>query len=194
MTSISLSGASSMTAVMQQVGGPRPPGPPPGGGPLKAAAEALDMSQDDLVAALQDGRSLADVADEQGVALDDLTAALKADMPPELAASGKADEVVSNIITTTGLPQGSPPPPGGGRGFAASRLDGSTSGVLGSSLTAGQQSALESLSSLLGTDSESLLANLRGGTSLTDLVSRQGVSSSALASVLEDGLMVDTRA
>jgi lambda repressor-like predicted transcriptional regulator len=175
MTSISLSGASSVTPVMQQVGGPRPPGPPPGGGPLKAAAEALDMSQDDLVAALQDGKSLADVAEDQGVALDDLTAALKADMPAELAAKGP------------------PPPPGGGRGFAASRLDGSASGVLGSSLTAGQQSTLESLSTLLGTDSDSLLESLRGGTSLSDLGSQQGVSSSALASVFADGLMVDTR-
>ena len=193
MTSISLSGAA-MTPVMQQVGGPRPPGMPPGGGPLKAAAEALDMSQDDLVAALQDGKSLADVSEDQGVSLDDLTAALKADMPPQLAATGKADEVVAGIISTKGLPHGPPPPPGGGRGFAAERLDGSTSGVLGASLTASQQSSLESLSGLLGTDSESLLESLRGGTSLTDLLSRRGVSRSALASVLEDGLLLDTRA
>jgi len=193
MTSISVSG-SSLTPVMQQVGVGRPPGPPPGGGPLKAAAEALDMSQEDLVAALKDGRSLADVADEQGVALDDLTAALKADMPAELAAAGKADEVVSNIVNTRGLPQGPPPPPGGDRGFASSRLDGSTSGVLGTSLTASQQSTLESLSTLLGTDSDSLLESLRGGTSLTDLVAQRGVSNSALASVLADGLLVDTRA
>ena len=193
MTSISLSGASSVTPVMQQVGGPRPPGPPPGGGPLKAAAEALDMSQDELVAALKDGKSLADVAEDQGVALDELTAALKADMPAEMAATGKAGEIVSSIINTKGLPQGPPPPSGGGRGFAASRLDGSTSGVLGSSLTASQQSTLDSLSTLLGTDSDSLLQSLRGGTSLSDLVSRRGVSSSALTSVLADGLMVDTR-
>ena len=173
MTSISVSGAS-LTPVMQQVSAGRPPGPPPGGGPLKSAAEALGMSQDDLVAALKDGRGLADVADEQGVALDDVTAALKADMPPELAAAGTAA--------------------GGGRGFAASRLDGSTSGVLGTSLTSGQQSTLETLGTLLGTDADSLLASLRSGARLSDLVAQRGVGNPALASVLADGLLLDTRA
>jgi lambda repressor-like predicted transcriptional regulator len=145
---------------------------------MKAAAETLGMSQDELLAALQDGKSLADVAEDQGAALDDLTAALKADMPPELAA--------------TGGPQ--VPPPAGGRGFAASRLDGSTSGVFGSSLTSSQQTTLDELSSLLDTDRSSLLDSLRSGTSLGELVSRKGVSGSALSAVLQDGLLVDTRA
>jgi lambda repressor-like predicted transcriptional regulator len=195
MTAISLSGASYLTPALQQVGGTRPPGPLPGapGGPMRAAAEALGLDRDDLVNALKDGKSLADVAGDRGVSVGDLASALRADMRPELAASGKADEIVSRMISERGGPQGPPPPGAGGQGFAATRLDGSASGIYGSSLTATQQSTLGSLSALLGTDSDSLLDSLRGGTGLYDLASRRGVSGSALSSVLQDGFLVDTR-
>jgi lambda repressor-like predicted transcriptional regulator len=194
MTAISMSGASSYTSVLQQqTGGSRPPnGPPPvGGGPMKAAAEALGMDRDNLLDALKDGKSLADLAKDQGVALDDLASALKADMPERLAASGKADDVVKRLVDQK---HGSrSPDDGGSRGFAASRLDGSASGVHGTSLTANQQSTLESLGTVLGTDSGSLLRSLRGGTRLTDLFSQKGLSSSKLESAVPDGLLVDTR-
>jgi hypothetical protein len=61
------------------------------------------------------------------------------------------------------------------------------------SLTASQQKTLDSLSSLLGTDSSSLLSSLQSGTSLADLIAGKGLDSSKLAAVLQDGLMVDTK-
>ncbi|MFP5218906.1 MAG: hypothetical protein ACLGIG_04105 [Actinomycetes bacterium] len=67
-----------------------PGGPPPGFGPpgrgigalkvgLDVAADKLGMSTDDLVADLRSGKSLADVAGEKGVSVEDLTAALEAE-------------------------------------------------------------------------------------------------------------------
>jgi hypothetical protein len=177
-------------------GGHRPPPPPGGGGgPMKAASQALGLSEDDLATELQSGKSLSDVAGEQGVSTDDLAAALKQGMPQELAAGRRADAIVTRMLDEKGgpkRPQG--PPPGGGGGFPASKLDGSASGVLGSSLTSSQQQTLDHLSSLLGTDSDSLLSSLKSGSNLSDLVSAKGIGSAQLASVLQDGLLVDTRA
>ncbi len=42
----------------------------PGHGPIEDLAEALTMTTDDLMAAFQEGKSIADIADEQGVAVD----------------------------------------------------------------------------------------------------------------------------
>jgi hypothetical protein len=81
-----------------------------------------------------------------------------------------------------------------GHGSAAivSGLDGSVSGVLGSSLTSTQQTMLDSLSTMLGSDGKSVVEALRNGTSLADLVTAKGVDSSSLADVIENGLLVDT--
>lgn len=70
----------------------------PGGGPgghgigalkvgLDVAAEKLGMSREDLVTELRSGKSLADVAGEKGVSVDDLTAALKAEAVERLDAA-----------------------------------------------------------------------------------------------------------
>lgn len=53
---------------------------------------------------------------------------------------------------------------------------------------------LDSLSSLLGTDSNSLLDELQSGASLSDLVKDKGIDTSTLANVLQNGLLVDTKA
>ena len=54
---------------------------------------------------------------------------------------------------------------------------------------------LDSLSSLLGTSSDDLLSRLTSGTtSLASMVSQKGISSSSLAQVLQNGLLLDTRA
>ncbi|HWH28083.1 MAG TPA: hypothetical protein VNU26_03815, partial [Mycobacteriales bacterium] len=66
--------------------GPGGPGFGPGGrgiGALKVgldvAADKLGLSAEDLVTELRSGKSLADVAEEKGVPVEDLTAALKAE-------------------------------------------------------------------------------------------------------------------
>jgi lambda repressor-like predicted transcriptional regulator len=170
-------------------------GPRQGGGAIAVAAKALGLSTDDVVSQLKEGKSLADLADAQGVSRDDLATALKNGMPDGMSASGRADEIVNTIIDEVGMPQRPQgPPPGPPPGSGADSTDTGVSGVLGSSLTQSQQTTLDSLSSLLGTDSSSLLATLKSGTSLSDLVSAAGVDDNALASILQDGLLIDTKA
>ena len=83
------------------------PGGPMGHGPhggmggmerpgLEAAAETLNLTEDELRSALRDGSSLADIADEQGVAVEDLIDALVT------AAEERLAEAVQH---------GRPPPP-----------------------------------------------------------------------------------
>ncbi|MBC7289712.1 MAG: hypothetical protein H5T83_00065 [Actinotalea sp.] len=57
---------------------------------LTAAADALGLTTDELRAALADGSTLADVAEEQGVAVEDLVAALVA------AAEERIDDAVAD--------------------------------------------------------------------------------------------------
>jgi lambda repressor-like predicted transcriptional regulator len=164
------------------------------GGALQSAAKALGMDVKDVVAALKDGKSLDDLAQQQGVSDDDLVAAIRSDLPQRLQQSGDADQVAESIATRTGPPRGPQradgPPQSDGDAASAS----SVSGVLGSSLNPTQQATLDGLSSLLGTTSDDLLSSLRSGTSLADLVDAQGVDRDSLASVMQDGLIVDTTA
>ncbi|GLY27302.1 hypothetical protein [Kineosporia sp. NBRC 101731] len=170
--------------------------PSQSGSALGVAAQALGLSTSDLSGQLQDGKTLADIAKTQGVSRDDLAAALKAGMPSDGASRSDADSIVDSIIDRVGgvggpsggsAPQGPPPPP-------PPAPSNSTTGLLSGTLTSDQQSTLNTLSSLLDTDSTSLLSSLQNGTSLADLADNAGVSSSTLASVLQDGLLFDTRA
>jgi lambda repressor-like predicted transcriptional regulator len=162
-----------------------------GGGAPESAAKALGMSDQDVSAALQSGTSLDDLAQQKGVSHDDLISAIKAGLPAGVEQSGRADQIAQSIATLVGSPRPSVPPPGGSSGGSDSSA---VSGVLGSSLDAGQRATLDGLSSLLGTTSDDLLASLRGGGSLAQLVDDKGVDRDQLASVLQDGLMVDTSA
>ncbi|GLY13580.1 hypothetical protein LWF15_00775 [Kineosporia rhizophila] len=65
-------------------------------------------------------------------------------------------------------------------------------GVLSGSLTQEQQDTLNSLSSLLDTDTETLQANLQNGSTLADLAEQAGVNATTVASVSQDGLLFDT--
>ena len=187
-----------------------PPGPPPGGAqgagksPIDAVTDVLGMSKDEITTALQSGKSLNDLADSKGVSHDDLISALKAGMPDGAAKSSDADQMLEAIAAQPGL-QG-PPGMGGAGGSSGSSgtsgfgsasrvsgLDGGMSGVLSGALTSTQKQTLDELSSLLGSDSQSLMDSLKNGTSLADLVKDKGLSSSTLANVIQDGLMVDTK-
>ncbi|HWH93038.1 MAG TPA: hypothetical protein VNT03_04180 [Baekduia sp.] len=70
-------------------GGPGPGGPRLGfklgrGGALDAAASALGLKVDDLLSKLRDGKSVADVAKEQGKSLDDVKKAITDGVTEEL--------------------------------------------------------------------------------------------------------------
>jgi uncharacterized protein (DUF2267 family) len=78
------------------------PGPGPGGlGGLDAAAEALGIEEDALWDALRDGRSIADVAAEQGVDLQAVQEALVAEATERIDAAladGRLDEDEANEL------------------------------------------------------------------------------------------------
>lgn len=153
-------------------------------GHITAAAEALGLSTDAVTQALSSGSSLADLAEQQGVSRDDLVAALVADAPEDVKASGNVEAMVSRLVDQTGMgpgggaPQGPPPP----------------SGVLGDSLTSTQQSVVDALADLLDTDSDTLISQLRDGADLGQMLEGSGVSLSAVASALQGGLLIDTTA
>ena len=167
-----------------------------GKSPIDVAAKALGMTADDLVSELQQNKSLDDVATEKGVSHEDLVAALKAGKPADgpVAADGvKADLFVDAMTSQKGGPK--PPPGGGGRKPFGMQGVGQATGVFGSSMTTQQTDMLDSLSSLLGTSSDDLLGQLTSGTtSLASMVSQKGISSSSLAQVLQNGLLLDTKA
>jgi polyhydroxyalkanoate synthesis regulator phasin len=114
----------------------------PGGPGFSVAAETLGMTEDEIRTALEDGASLASLAEDKGVAVDALVDALVADAKTHLdehVADGdltqaEADERLAEITTritemvqTEGLPQRGPRP-GEGMGMGEGTAeDGSSS-------------------------------------------------------------------
>jgi len=179
-----------------------------GGGrsPFQAVSSLLGMSAQDIAGQVSSGKSLDDLAKEKGVSHDDLVSAIKAGMPDRMKNSANADQLAETIATQQGLPTQGPggtppsgPPPSGVAPSGPSPISslngiGRSSGILSGTLTGQQQDMLDSLSNLLGTDSNTLLDQLSSGTSLSDLVKDKGIDSSKLADVLQNGLLVDTTA
>ncbi|GAA4622932.1 hypothetical protein [Cellulomonas oligotrophica] len=194
MSISAVSGSSALLALTQQTRtASAPPPPPPSSGEegtgtrgvpkhVEAAAEALGMSTDEVVEALEDGSSLADLAQEQGVAREDLVNALVAAAPEDLRALDGIEQMTEQLVDAEGLPGPAGPPPAG------------SSGVWGASLTSSQEDALASVADLVGVDASTLVDQLRSGTTLADLLSDAGVSLDDLAGALEDGFLIDTQA
>lgn len=156
------------------------------GGPIAAVASTLGLSVDDITAQVKAGKSLSDIATAQGVSHEDLIAALKAGAPEEMKATA-TDDSFEKIAADTTLGRVG----GAGRGHRPPPPD---SGVTTGNLTSSQSTMLDSLSSLLGTDSSSLLSSLQSGTDLSSLLSSKNIDAKALADVIEKGFMVDARA
>ncbi len=93
------------------------------GAALEAAAKALNMTTDELTAALRDGKTLAELAEEAGVDIEDVRAAIQAVRETELR-ERIAQAVEDGNITQAhadwlfeGLENGFLGGPGGGFGF-----------------------------------------------------------------------------
>jgi lambda repressor-like predicted transcriptional regulator len=155
---------------------------------VQTAAKALGMDPADVMSALKSGKSLADLAQQQGVSTDALTTALKADAPKDLQGSSGLDAAMQKLVNQQGVRT-----PHGHHGHGAPSADPSATGALTGTLTADQQSTLSTLSGLLGTDSSSLLSQLQSGTSLASLLDSKGVSSATLAASLQKGLLIDAK-
>lgn len=130
--------------------------------------------------------SAARVRREQGVSHDDLVEALADGMPADTPAGVDKTAMAEQIASQQGMQapggHGGPPPPP------------PASGLMMGTVTSAQQSLLDSLASLLDTDSGSLATSLQSGTSPAELLSQKGVSVSSLAGVLQSGLLVNTYA
>lgn len=145
---------------------------------VQTAAKALGMSGSDVLSALESGKSLSDLAKQRNVSVDSLSSALKADAPANLQNSPNIDQAISSLVNRQGL----------GRHRHAD-----ASPAAATATQASQSDTLTALSSLLGSDPTSLLQQLQSGTSLSDLLSAQGVSMDSLSSQLEKGLLIDIK-
>ncbi|GAA0451462.1 hypothetical protein Aca07nite_55990 [Actinoplanes capillaceus] len=172
MTAITFSNAALTSTATRQA-------PPPRNGenPMKAVAEKLGLSTDDLKKQLDNGKSLNDVAEARGVSHDDLIAAIRAGLPTDQA-SGTTEtdltELAETIAATTGRPQG--PPPGGPKGEM---------GGLHASRT-----KLDRISALLETGADEV-GSISSAQKLVSMLQDNGVDLNALKSVLDSGDLLD---
>ncbi len=147
----------------------------------EAMAEALGLTQEEIRQGFQDGKSLADLAAEQGVAIDDLKATLVAEatraiddavadekLDPERAEEMKAglDERIDTLINQD---------PSERRAHHHRPF-----GRLGATL--------DELEETLGLTAEEIRDGLADGKSLADMAEEQGVSVEDLAAQLTAGL------
>ena len=89
---------------------------------------------------------------------------------------GNLTELTEDLVDQPGFGRPSGPPPAG------------STGVFGASVTSTQAEVLDSLASLLGTGSDTLVTALQNGASLSSLLGDADVSGSDLAHV---GLLLD---
>jgi hypothetical protein len=135
----------------------RPDGPGIRQGLLTTAATALGISEDDLQTELQAGKSIADVADEQGDDVDTVIDALVADAQTELE-----DRITAMVNGEAPL---------GGRGH-------------GPGLHGAFGAGLDTVASTLGVSEDELQTELEAGKSIADVAGEQGVSVDSLVTKL----------
>lgn len=160
-----------------------------GGDPLDSVTELLGKTKDELRSELTSGKSLDDVAAEQGVSHDALIAALKAGMPADAPTDVDPTQMLEQMASQVGGPRPPQPPAGMGLGGSVN----SRSGVITGTLTSAQQNSLDQLSNLLGTDSDDLLAELQGGTDLLEMLQSKGITRSTASATVGEGLLLDAR-
>jgi hypothetical protein len=169
-----LSGAqedSSTTTTTPPADAERPDrGPGHRGAALDAAAEALGMTRADLVAALRDGKTIADVAAEKGVDVATVVDAMVAALEEELPSEADIRERVENLVEN-GRPAG---PDRGfpGRGPGGPGAFGHGHRVLGAGLDAAAEA--------LGISRDDLITALRDGKTIAEVAQEQGVDVNAV--------------
>jgi hypothetical protein len=164
---------------------------------LDSAAQVLGMSSQDVQTALQNGSSLADLAQQKGISKDQLVTAIS--------------QGIQSLSTTSGGLPGAPDPtqmaqrivdrPGGlsghrhheGIGALLNGTDPDGDGTASGDATGSTDSTVSPfavVAGALGMSQGDLLSALESGTSLTDLFSQQGVTLQSLG----QGSVVDTTA
>lgn len=141
---------------------------------LEAAAEALGMSADELATQLWGGRSLADLAAEQGIDLADVQAAIEeaqaAAMRVAIQQAAEAGSITQEHADwlLTGIEQGFQPGLRFGDGGSREFRGGFGRGT-------GGQVGWEAAAEALGMTADELSAQLWGGKTLADLAAEKGV-------------------
>jgi hypothetical protein len=150
----------------------RPAGKPHGGGhekTVKAVADELGMSTDDLRSALKSGSTMADLATTAGVSHDDLVATIASTLPT----TGPDGATVDTTAMATNIADGVRP----------QRPAHSSGPDLGT--------GLDALSGALGISSSDLLDRLTDGSGITDLLQGNPQVSAQLAALQNKGALVD---
>jgi hypothetical protein len=157
--------------------------------PAQGVAKALGMSTEDLKSAMQSGKSLNDLANEKGVAHNDLIAAIKTGMPTDrVNQTDNTDgtQMAQNITSRNGMP--GPPPDGPGGAPAGAN------GTTANGRNNVSDSTKNAVSSLLdGQDSTGLNA-VTNSKQLIDFLQHKGVDLNSLRNVLNSGNLVDVTA
>jgi flagellar motility protein MotE (MotC chaperone) len=147
---------------------------------LDVAAETLGLTTDELRAELESGKTLAEVAADQGVSVDDLVAALVAEVTADIQAkvdageldADRAAEITSSLTEkVTAMVNGEKPVRGDGFGRGGPRGFGPGPG-------------LDAAAETLGLTSDELVAELRSGRTLADVASTQGVNVDDLVAAI----------
>jgi uncharacterized protein YidB (DUF937 family) len=146
---------------------------------LEGVSEFLDMTSDELREALADGTTLADVAADQGVSVEDLTAAMTDAVEARLleaVADGKltqerADELLAN---------------------SADHID----QIINASHTRGQgmerrEDRREAVADFIGLSQEDIRAAFEEGSTLAEVAADQGISEGDLTAFLIDYMSAD---
>lgn len=143
-------------------------------GPFDAAADALGIDVDDLLAALRDGRTIAELAEEHGVALDDVIDAMVADVLEHLdQTEAEVRERIAALVERS-LPDGPRPHlrfhpgPHHGHLFAP---------------------GLDAAADALGMERAELAEALRDGTTIAELAEERGVDVDRVV----DAMVADAR-
>lgn len=163
-----------------------------GGERSEVLTETLGLTAEEVRQGFEDGKSLADLATEQGVDVADLQAALVAQASERIDAaveSGRidADEAAEKLAEAETMieerinanPEDLQARPGRGGEYSRGGK-GNRGGQIGANA--------EALEEALGLTGEEIRAGLTEGKSLSDLAAEQGVSAEDLAAVLTSGL------
>jgi lambda repressor-like predicted transcriptional regulator len=166
---------------------------------VSSAAQALGMNVQDVQTALQNGSSLADLAQQQGVSSDALVSAVAQGIQSLGASTGglpgapDVTQMAQRIVDRKGGIGGHHHHRASGGGSDPDG-DGDVDKGSGSDSDSSSSSPFAIVSNALGMSQNDLLAALESGTSLTDLLTQNGVTQQSLASALGGGGLIDTTA
>jgi hypothetical protein len=176
--------------------------------PMATVAKTLGLDNNTLRDRMKEGSSLADIAETQGVAQDDLIAAIKQGLPVDKANSPQATELAESLANATnagalvatggaagagGAGAGGPGGQGGGPGGGAGGQLGGP-GLGGPPRATTESESLTRISNLLEMSTEEVSSQVHSASDLLNLASSKGVTTEQLTSVLQrSGSLVDVR-